>query len=45
MRYDILTTVYMSKLVLWVVMYGSALKLEAVCSSDTLISTYKPTRQ
>jgi hypothetical protein len=40
MEYEILTEVKMSMLVLQL---KTTLKMEAVCSSEKLLSTYKPT--
>jgi hypothetical protein len=45
LRFVILTAVKMLTLVLWVVtLHELVLKMKAVCSSETLVSTYKPTR-
>jgi hypothetical protein len=40
MRFEVLTVMKMLMLVFWVV---AALKVEAVCSSETLVSIYKST--
>jgi hypothetical protein len=46
-RFEVLTAVKMSMLVFWVVTPCGlvALKMEAVCSRETLVSTYKSTRR
>jgi hypothetical protein len=44
-RFEVLTVVKMSMLVFWIVMLCGleALKMERVCFSETLVSTYKST--
>jgi hypothetical protein len=46
MRLEVLTVMKMSRLVFWVIMpcgLLEALKMETVCFSETLVSTYKST--
>jgi hypothetical protein len=48
MRFEVLTAVKMSMLVFWDVtlcgLVADALKMEAICSFETLVSTYKSAR-